>query len=133
MATSYSSSFLDLPTLPIYPYEFSCSREDNTLIDCSKSIIHCYRQYSSYKYSGVRCQGLLTTKFMFDVLLIVVKCQHGEVKLSTSYKSFGRVDVCVNGTWGTICPLSFDGNDANVVCAHLGYTPYGEKMKETYV
>ena len=57
----------------------------------------------------------------------MTNCEHGQVRLAGStYSTIGRVEVCVNGTWGTICSSSFDDNDASVVCAHLGYSRYGQ-------
>ena len=39
------------------------------------------------------------------------------------------VSICLNGTWGRICSDFWDGNDASVVCRQLGYSPYGNFLK----
>ena len=39
----------------------------------------------------------------------------------------GRVEVCVDGRYGSICFDSWDNRDASVVCNQLRFSPHGKK------
>ena len=61
-----------------------------------------------------------------NLLFLIDICEHGQVRLAGSgYSTIGRIEVCMAGTWGTVCSDNFDQNDANVICTHLGYSQYG--------
>ena len=61
-------------------------------------------------------------------------CDVGEARLTSDSQqtselqppSFGRVEVCVNGTWGSICGDNWGNVGASVLCRQLGHSPYGE-------
>ena len=37
----------------------------------------------------------------------------------------GRIEVCLEGQYGTICDSDWDSNAAAVVCFQLGFSHYG--------
>lgn len=58
-----------------------------------------------------------------------VLCQDGSVRLRNGYlDTEGRVEICINRAWGTVCGFGFGQADASVVCRQLGYYPVGKPM-----
>ena len=39
----------------------------------------------------------------------------------------GRVELCLNNAWGTICDQGFDTADATVICQQLGFANTSKK------
>ena len=56
-------------------------------------------------------------------------CAYGDVRLVDGSNSYeGRVEVCINDHWGTVCDNSWDNTDATTVCKQLGYAYTSSKM-----
>ena len=57
------------------------------------------------------------------ILLLALRCRDGETRLSNGTE--GRVEVCYDETWGTVCNDSWSAEEARVVCRELGYEAQG--------
>ncbi len=110
-ATALTSGFT-IGSGQIWMDNVFCRGSESRLVDCS------FRGFGSHNCehsddAGVRCAGTSCTQG-------AIRLQGG---LSTTH---GRVEVCNNNVWGTVCDDFFDSVNARVVCRQLGLPSTGK-------
>ena len=76
------------------------------LVSCSQQLIHLY--------------------FSTAPILNPVNCTNGDLRLSGGITSQqGRVEMCYERQWGTVCDDYWGTNDAQVACRQLGFSSFG--------
>ena len=60
-------------------------------------------------------------------------CHHGDVRLVGGLSAYeGRVELCHNQRWGTVCDDGWSTFDVQAVCRQLGYNPQGIYVLYTF-
>lgn len=60
----------------------------------------------------------------------IVNCTNGEARLVDGPSANkGRLEVCNNQAWATVCSSGFGREESQVVCGQLGYQRYGTSIQ----
>ena len=92
---------------PIHLDDVNCRGSETSLISCPYNPID---NCAHTEDAGVRCQGCIT----------------GDIRLiGGNGPNEGRVEVCRNNVWGTVCDDRWGAMDATVVCRQAGFSSFG--------
>ena len=81
-----------------------CVGTETRLIDCPANALGT-TSCGHVSDAGVRCLDMT--------------CTQGAIRLQGGTATQGRVEICNNNVWGTVCDGNFDNTDARVVCVQL--------------
>ncbi|XP_041372995.1 deleted in malignant brain tumors 1 protein-like [Gigantopelta aegis] len=90
----------------IYLSELACTGSELSIVSCPGTPIgqtHCTHSEDA----GVRCQTFATSNIRL---------------VDGGMPTQGRVEVKINGAWGTVCDAAFDNKEAEVICAMMGFS-----------
>ena len=114
VATARTNAYFGPGSGPINMDNVQCSGSEDFLVNCTYLGTHnCIHSEDA----GVTCGG-------------VAQCNNSDIRLVGSSSTMeGRVEVCVNGAWGTVCDDFWDYRDAQVACKQLGLPYTGKTLK----
>ena len=108
--------------------KINCNNEAEKFIDCLPSSILDISERN--QVAGLICSTFFAFQNVpFISIVYCIDCTEGSLRLldGSSYNK-GRVEVCSNGRWGTVCNDGWTEREAALVCSRLGYPTLSKAM-----
>jgi deleted-in-malignant-brain-tumors protein 1 len=120
-----------------------CMGDEESLGDCSAREVGTHNCVHSEDAGVVCTPGISMKNFIDDNVCAMmcalfcihagsspaasadIACTTGAIRLQGGNETFGRVEICNDGRWGTVCHDHWGDNDARVACRQLGFSSNG--------
>ena len=98
---------------------YQCNGSENSLPECTSA-----QSSNCYSTTGIHCYN-----YSFPAK---PECSSDDARLvGGSGPHEGRLEVCYNGKWSSVCSISTD--EAGMVCEQLGYTRSASMEYDEYI
>ena len=65
----------------------------------------------------------------FTCCMYIIGCREGSIRLAGGRNSLeGRVEVCHDGVWGSVCNTRWSTGEALIACRQLGHSETGQNI-----
>ena len=115
---AYANARFGQGTGPIILNNLGCTGSEASVLDCPSDGLFNIGTCTHGDDVGVECQE---------------ECETGDIRLRGGMTRYeGRVEICIDRVWGTVCDDFWGTVDAAVACRQLGYSEHSKIFNNTH-